>query len=453
MFCKRLDGKCLIKIIAVAWPSKCDYDMEKNYNLHLPMPHILNIKNLLSSRESPTALYIATFFFSGGYGGIFTLSFPFVVTLLGGSDKDLGLCWGIGTIAYMVSCLTVANHLDRFCPKRTLQFSTAFIALSLAVLFICTRIFLKGQLPIDSILLVIIVEVLSCLALALFWAPMMGWISTGHEGMSLSKRMGFFNVSWSLALVITTFLGGYILKIDTTLAVLASAIFLAISFIFISIVPASKDHRNLGGTVEQVQPGKTIHPLNAAFCSMARLGLIIGCLALGLIRTQLALFFTENLGFSKSQFGTLTALYFLANFVGFSITGRTKNWYHRLSPFIGSQLLIVAAMLLILFTRSLVCLYSAAAFVGIGQSFVYASHQFYNVSGKVKRSGAMAIHEILTAIGYVGGSIAGGYLAEYLSRYWPYWFGFAAVMIALAVEALIFASHKRGKLKCQEAKK
>ena len=64
----------------------------------------------------------------------------------------------------------------------------------------------------------------------------------------------------------------------------------------------------------------------------------------------------------------------------------------------------------------------------------------------------MAIHEILISIGYAGGSIAGGYLAEYLSRYWPYWFGFAAVMIALAVQALIFASHKKRKLKCREPK-
>jgi predicted MFS family arabinose efflux permease len=99
-------------------------------------------------------------------------------------------------------------------------------------------------------------------------------------------------------------------------------------------------------------------------------------------------------------------------------------------------------MLLILFCTSLIWLYMAAAFVGLGQSFVYASHQFYYVLGKVKRSGSMAVHEILIAIGYAGGSIVGGYLAEYLSRYWPYWFGFTAVMIALAVQALIFASHK-----------
>jgi predicted MFS family arabinose efflux permease len=347
----------------------------------------------------------------------------------------------------MVSCLTIANHLDRFNPKRILQLSSAFVALTLAAFFICTRIFLKGKLPIDPILLVIIVEVLSCLALALFWPPMMGWISTGHEGVSLSKRMGIFNISWSLALVITTLIGGYILKIDTTLAILVSALFATVAFVFISVAPASQDSDTPNNTDDQRQSPETIDPLNPAFISMSRLGLVTGCLALGLFRTQLALFFTENLGFSKSQFGILTALLCLASFGGFYITGRTKNWHHRLSPFIASQLIIAVAMLIILFSTSLIWLCAAAAFIGIGQSFVYASHQFYCVSGKVKRSGSMAIHEILIAIGYAGGSIAGGYLAEYFSRYWPYWFGFAAIMIALAVQALIFASGKKGKLK------
>ena len=414
------------------------------------MSHISNIKKLLSSRQTPTALYIATFLFSGGHGGIFTLALPFVITLLGGSDKDLGLCFGFGTITYMLSCLTIANHLDRFNPKRILQFSSAFVALTLVVLFIGTRIFLKGNLPINPILLVIIVEVLSCLALAFFWPSIMGWISIGHEGASLSKRMGRFNISWSLALVITTLIGGYILKIDTTIAILASAIFLTVAFVFISLAPASQDSGTPNNTDDQRQSPETINPLNPAFRSMARLGLVAGCLALGLLRTQLALFFTENLGFSKSQFGILTALYCLAMFAGFNITARTKNWHYKLSPFISSQLIIAAAMLIILFSKSLIWLYAAAVFIGIGQSFVYASHQLYCVSGKVKRSGSMAIHEILISIGYAGGSITGGYLAEYFSRYWPYWFGLAAVMTALAVQALILASHKKRILKRRE---
>jgi predicted MFS family arabinose efflux permease len=225
----------------------------------------------------------------------------------------------------------------------------------------------------------------------------------------------------------------------------------AVAFVFISVAPASQGSDTTNKTDNQRQSPETIDQLNPAFRSMSRLGLVVGCLALGLFRTQLALFFTENLGFSKSQFGILTALCCFASFAGFNITGRTKNWHYKLSPFIGSQLIIAVAMLMILFSTSLIWLCTAAVFVGIGQSFVYASHQFYCVSGEVKRSGSMAIHEILISIGYASGSIAGGYLAEYLSRYWPYWFCFAAVIIALAVQVFIFASHKKRRTKTLRA--
>lgn len=407
------------------------------------MSHISNIKKLLSSEQSPNALYSATFFFSGGHGGIFALAFPFVVTLLGGSDKDVGLCFGIGTTAYLVSCLTIANHIDRFNPKRILQFSSTFIALALAGLFICTKLILGGSLPMDPILLVIIFEILSCLALALFWPPMMGWLSTGHEGGPLSKRMGAFNISWSLALVITTFLGGFILKIDVNLAVLASAMFLGAAFVFITAAPPPKDVNNTNNTDDRANSQETISPLNPVFRSMSRYGLVTGCVALGLSKTQLALFFTENLQFSKPQFGILTAIMCFASFAGFYFTARTKAWHHKLAPFIASEVMIAAAMLMILYCTTLFWLYTAAAFIGLGQSFVYASHQFYCVSGKVKRSGSMAVHELLISIGYGGGAIAGGYLAEYLTRYWPYWFGLATVIIALAIQAIIFACHKK----------
>ena len=150
------------------------------------MSHISTIKKLLSSSKNPTALYVGTFFFSGGHGGIFTLALPFVIILLGGSDKDLGLCFGLGTLAYMVSCLTVANHLDKFSPKRTLQFSSAFISIAFAMLFLYTRNFKNVNLPLSPVPTIISSEILTGVALALFWPPIMGWISTGHEGQCRS---------------------------------------------------------------------------------------------------------------------------------------------------------------------------------------------------------------------------------------------------------------------------
>ena len=290
------------------------------------MSYISKIKLLFSSRQKPTALDTAAFFFSGAHMGIFTLALPFVIMLVGGSDKDLGLCFGLATIAYLISCLTVANHLDRFSPKRTLQFSSTFITLAIAAIFVCTRMFLSGKLPIGPVLTITIINILLGLALAFLWPPMMGWVSVGYEGPSLSKRLGFYNVSWSLALVVSPLIAGYIIEIDPTLAVLTAAIFVAIGFISVSVAGEPKNHNNLNGPSDRqgvsIEPA---HPSNEVFSSMTRLALVTGSLVIALFRTQFALLFTEDLGFSRPQFGIVTTMFCFANFAGFYFTGKTKK--------------------------------------------------------------------------------------------------------------------------------
>ena len=41
----------------------------------------------------------------------------------------------------------------------------------------------------------------------------MGWISTGHEGPELTKRLGFYNVSWGLANTTLPIVGGYLMEV------------------------------------------------------------------------------------------------------------------------------------------------------------------------------------------------------------------------------------------------
>ncbi|MCF7956109.1 MAG: MFS transporter [Phycisphaerae bacterium] len=371
------------------------------------------------------------------------LALPFVVKLLGGSEKDVGLCVGLATVAYMISCVTAARHLDKFSPKRTLQFSSAFIALSVAAIYISCRMFTSGKLTISPILIITILNIFIGLTLALFWPPMMGWLSTGHEGPALSKRLGMFNLSWSLALVISPLIAGYIIQIDPILAVLATAVSLSIAFIAISTAGEPKK-LNIQDSRPAPESIETAHPLDPVFCSMSRLGLLTGCIAIVLFKTQFALLFTENLGFSKSQFGLATTVFCFANFVGFYLTGKSKAWHHKLTLLISAQMISAAGLLIILYCKSLPLLLTAAILIGAGQSFVYASHQYYCVSGKPNRSGSMAIHELLISAGYASGAIAGGYLAEYLTRYWPYWFGLITILTAVGIEMLIFISSNKG---------
>ena len=55
-------------------------------------------------------------------------------------------------------------------------------------------------------------------ATAFYWPYLMGWVSIGYEGKQLSRRLGLYNISWSLAACLGPFLGG-VLVLDVIRAV------------------------------------------------------------------------------------------------------------------------------------------------------------------------------------------------------------------------------------------
>ena len=125
-------------------------------------------------------------------------------------------------------------------------------------------------------------------------------------------------------------------------------------------------------------------------------------------------------------------------FAVFTLAGQSHVWHYKLWLFMCCQILILVSLLLILFTSSLALLTFAVALIGIGESFMYASHLYYGVSGVTRRSGRMAIHEIILSLGFAAGGIFGGILSDKYGRYSPYWFGFSTIIIGLFIQCIIW---------------
>ena len=406
------------------------------------MSQLSKIKNLLHCDDTPYPLYAGTFFFSGAHGGLFTVAFPFIITLIGGNDRDLGLCFGIGTMAYMFACITAGRHLDKFNPKRALQTAAVTVTTVVSAILIVVNMHTKGTLSINPIVFVTIANAIISASLVLFWPMMMGWISTGHEGPALSRRLSIFNASWSLALAVTPIIGGYLAEINPLHTVALSIATFLLAFCSVTAAKAPTKPQKAHEIVDE-HVTVDIHPANRAFCWMSRFALVTSCIAVGMLRTQTALLFTENLGFSKFQFGIMTTFLCAASFAIFYIAGKTHRWHHKLWSFFAAQLIIALAMVIILYTKCFWIFCFAAALIGIGQGFIYSSHQYYGVSGGKKRSGLMAIHEILICVGYGSGAIIGGYLSQYINRYTPYQFELAVVLAALAIQSAIYLKTSR----------
>jgi len=100
---------------------------------------------------------------------------------------------------------------------------------------------------------------------------------------------------------------------------------------------------------------------------------------------------------------------------------------------------VVLSMLMTIESSMLTSFFLVAALVGLGQAFIYISHQFYAASQSAKRSGSMALHEILLSAGQITGFLVGGYLADFFGRRaFPYWFGLFVIVIGMAAQLAIW---------------
>jgi len=414
------------------------------------MPMSLQSKRLLRGWRKTPSIYIAAFLMSC-YGGIYIVSIPFIIAFLGGTDKDLGLCASMGFVSYLMGCIGTGHLLDRFNSRRLAQVGSSVVTISTAALLMIVLLSGRGYNLPNPVMLVIITAMLSGLLTSIYWPPIMGWLSTGHEGRDLNRRLGIYNMSWSVGLVVSPFLGGLLVESSIVMALFAAIVFAALAFVAVTLAHPPRLGEGPAGVPTEIQEAQRNSNDNSQvflgpaslllvrFRWMSRIALVTVFTCVGLMKTQLALLFTMELGFSKSQFGAATTIMWLFSCLVFFAASKTHIWHYRLVPLILAQMAVVLSMLMTIESSMLTSFFLVAALVGLGQAFIYISHQFYAASQSAKRSGSMALHEILLSAGQITGFLVGGYLADFFGRRaFPYWFGLFVIVIGMAAQLAIW---------------
>lgn len=398
-----------------------------------------SVKSFLSNQSDMVWLCAAAFCMSC-YHGLYIVATPFIIKALGGTDKDLGITTAFFAIAYCIGCILSVPIIDHFNPKRISQTGSGMVAILSAVLWLIVRTAMAGGFGPDPILTVIVMFGLLGFFTSMYWPSLMGWLSRGHEGKDLNRRQAFFNISWSIALVISPFFSGLLAERNPALPVLLGSLFAAGAFAGVTLNRAPpKTAGHTQDVPSQQNMLNQISPLLPTFRWMARIALLTNFACVALMKTQLAFLFKDNLGFTESHFGTAMTIMCLTNFIGFLLAGRTHAWHYKLWPFLLAQIVTALSVFAIVISSNLNAFFVIAAFIGLSQSFMYASHLFYSASGSKKRLGSMAVHELLLSAGHVLGYITGGLLAEYFDRTTtPYYFGAALVIAGLIAQSALW---------------
>lgn len=373
---------------------------------------------------------------------IWWLALPYISKKIGGSYIYVGFCFSGNMGCYLLTCAVTASFLDRLKPKLTVI--CAVISQIILLTAIMSLVLWQQEISgfFNPAYLLVIISSLAGIGVAFFWPPLMGWISTSHEGAALNRRLGIFNAHWSLAGVIASLAAGYLVEINHALSFGVAVALLCLAVVVLSFTRCSS---KVIIKEQHTEYANTLYKGNSRFRWMARVALLTAFTCMGLIRCYVPLLFESKLGFSVSSYGIFAMFISGANFLMLSILGRTGRWHHKTGLYALAHIPFAASLAIILFCRQLIVFYVTAVLIGAAVGFIYSSHLFYGVSGGKKRSALMAIHEGTLSMGFIIGALAGGYLSDTFGEYMPYWFGLAAITTGAITELVIYFALKDAK--------
>ncbi|MCX5647308.1 MAG: MFS transporter [Phycisphaerae bacterium] len=363
---------------------------------------------------------------------------PFVLSTMGGTNAHVGYAPAVNTFAYMMALLVTGSRCGHLRVRRT-TLGAATVALLATAAMSFTVLWARSHPHADGLIWIwtlIVAGGIGGAAMALYWPFLMTWVSADYEGVPLNRRFGRYNGAWSGGATIGPLLGGWLFEVNAVLPLSVAVAFVLLSLLLLSFGRDGSARKTGASSAGGLQEATCDLRLLADCRWMSRVALFSACACYAVLRSQFALVFT-GLGYTESQFGLYLTVYALCNFAALVAAGRWALWHFRPSLLFVGQAMLLVMLLLTIYGKALSLFFTASVMLGIAYGFAYCSHLYYGASASRKRSTRMAIHEIVISLGLTIGSLAGGYLAEHVGLYTPYWFALGLVGLGTVVQMAI----------------
>jgi MFS family permease len=383
-------------------------------------------------RKTVLILPISLLFYTALIISIFSMIF-YARDRFQASASLIGWLAAVPHLCYFSGCFALRPLYRLLLPRYSLILATA----AAAVLLVC-------MLLVRSLPLLFILYGLFGFSLSLFWPPLMGWLSFGKEERELNTALGRFNLSWSGGNIIAPFVAGYLLQRGIGVPFRAAAVIMAGVFLTVLITsliaPGIRQDRQkepIRGGEEKFEDRST--PLRYP----AWIGLFASYVILGITMSAFLLYLREEIGLSETRIGMLILIRALFTTLGFLLLMRLSFWHYKSRLMVLGQGSIIVAVALIIFLRSFFGLSLAMALFGLLFALSYNNSLFHGVSGSLRRSTRMAVHEGLLTAGMVIGSAIGGILYQSGPFLRVLVFGCSIVAAAAAAQAALALIFRR----------
>jgi len=386
----------------------------------------------------PRFLY-AYAFIMNSTTGVMVVSIPLLAIRFGAGPLMLGLLGSVGSLVYTLACPFAGRISDAHVLPDTLRPVNGrrrSIMLSCALL-ICVDLCILFAAGIRDLL---IMAACGSLCSAFFWPPLQAWLTEAPGEDSLSDRLGIFNLSWSLGIMIGPMIGGCLFAADYRFPWfygVAAASCMLVSLFALRISPPRS------GDVPSTQEMATPHRRHGIFLPLSLWANFVCWFCLANVQSLYPKY-AVSVGFSPQIIGSFLFLIGAAQSLCFIVLRSRPAWQFRYGPLILAHAAAGGGILALSRVVSLPLIAASLPPLGCALGLSYYSSIYYSlcVSGDTGRRAG--IHERMVGSGFFVGPITGGVIARYLNMRSPFILCGLLLLATSVGEAILWARSREG---------
>jgi MFS family permease len=343
----------------------------------------------------------------------------------------LGFAWGV---VYSFGALASGRLADR-APRKLL--------LTLGLLIYGGVV--MGYSFCSSVKHLIMLGFLSGLGSAFFWPVFETFLHEEDDPGETNRRMGFFNLGWTIGIISGSASGGYLMALGPRLVfrILGGVIFVTLTYLLFrlkrhsrKIAPVSETRAN-----ERDKPPiplrerlKFLHVAWVANFVIFFSGAATSSMFPKVARVE---------GIPDGLIGITLSLINVGQGVTFFMLSRTSIWHYRMAPIFTFEGVSLAGMLLLGLGGSRLAYVFGMLLQGLGRGMTYASSLLYGLSATESRGANAGVHEMLVGSAFTFGPFLAGLVAQKIFLKAAFHLAAGVIVLGWVVQlALIFRSSR-----------
>jgi MFS family permease len=393
---------------------------------------------------------IAAFLMDGAeMTGLLMLPF-FVFNQLGGGVAMSGVLMAVHAAAYTSGCMLASGQVKH--ARNVLNWATAggvIFTVTLCLLPLTRSPFVAGVLV-----------AVGYGSQALVWPALHAWVGAEPDPALRTKRMGWFNMSWSGGFAVSPLAAGPLYDLDYRLPFVLLFVFGVSSILLLRTLPHERDC--FSELTEDARQSRAGHDrtsevfLYAAWTANFAANVLVGVTRAIFPKRveelvtngELRILFekTPLLDLSAAAATTYSWLAFLLSFATsatFLALAQTHAWRHRFGLLAGVQAAAAAAFFVLGYTTSLAVMLPCFAMVGAALGVAFFSSTYYSVTNPLHKHRRATISEASVGMGTFLGSIVFGYAAALYGIRLPLRFTPVFILLIIGFQAWLIVRGRR----------